>query len=53
MDHYGVSYGSLVPVLVEAIKEQQSQIDALRAEIAALKSSPRNGAYEAVRIDGH
>ena len=36
-DVYGVSYGSVVPYLVEAIKEQQAQIEALRAEIDALK----------------
>lgn len=33
-----VQYGNLVAPLIEAIKEQQKQIDALRAEIEALKS---------------
>ncbi len=32
-----IKYGNIVPVLVEAIKEQQQQIDELRAEISALK----------------
>lgn len=35
--NYTMSYGSLVPLLVEAMKEQQIQIDALKAEIQALK----------------
>ncbi|MBA3810571.1 MAG: tail fiber domain-containing protein [Caulobacteraceae bacterium] len=35
---YGVKEGSLVPLLVEAIKEQQTQIDQLRAEIASMKA---------------
>jgi hypothetical protein len=33
----GVSYQNLVPVLVNAIKEQQAQIEALKAEVAKLK----------------
>lgn len=37
-DVYGVSYGSVVPYLVEAVKEQQAMIDALRAELAELKA---------------
>jgi hypothetical protein len=32
-----VAYGNLVPVLIEAIKEQQKEIDALKAEIEKLK----------------
>jgi hypothetical protein len=37
-DHYGISYGSIVPLLVEAIKEQQGQIDSLRAELAEIRA---------------
>ena len=33
-----VQYGNLVAPLIEAIKEQQNQIDALKAEIEALKT---------------
>ena len=33
----------LIPVLVEAIKEQQEQIDALRKEITALKGNKLSG----------
>jgi hypothetical protein len=36
---YAVDYPKLVPVLVQAIQEQQKQIDSLRAEIAALKAN--------------
>src|SRR5262249_10153961 len=32
-----VAYGKVVPLLVEAMKQQQAQIDALRAENAALR----------------
>jgi len=32
-----VSYGNLVAPLIEAIKEQQKQIDELKAEIEVLK----------------
>ena len=32
-----VQYGNLVAPLIEAIKEQQEQIDALKAEIEELK----------------
>jgi len=34
----GMEYPSLVPVLVKAIQEQQAQIEALKAEVAALKA---------------
>lgn len=34
-----VEYGNLVAPLIEAIKEQQKQIDALKAEIGALKGA--------------
>jgi hypothetical protein len=33
IDEYGVSYGNIVGVLIEAIKEQQKQIDELKAII--------------------
>jgi hypothetical protein len=34
----GVMYGGITPVLVEAIKDQQKDIDSLRKEIEALKA---------------
>ena len=34
---WGVDYSKLVPVLTKAIQEQQAQIEALKAEVAALK----------------
>jgi len=34
---YGVSYGNLTAVLIEAIKEQQKQIEELRNELNKLK----------------
>ena len=36
-NYLGVDYERLVPLLIEAIKEQQQQIDGLKAELAALK----------------
>jgi hypothetical protein len=36
---YGLMEGKLVPVLVEAVKEQQAEIETLKADIAALKAS--------------
>ena len=35
---YSVAYGNITAVLIEAIKQQQSQIDELKAEIKNLKS---------------
>jgi hypothetical protein len=35
---YGVKEESLVPILVQAVKEQQAEIRALREEVAALKA---------------
>lgn len=54
-DHEGylsVAYSSIVPVLIEAVKEQQQQIEKLSAELTALKSKNEaiqstNGALEA------
>ncbi|MBO9611833.1 MAG: tail fiber domain-containing protein [Dyadobacter sp.] len=41
---YSVNYAELVPVLTKAIQEQQSEIDKLKAENAALRSEvARNG----------
>jgi cell division protein FtsB len=40
--YLGVSYTSLIPVLVEAIKEQQEQIDSLEAENAAKDAELEN-----------
>lgn len=37
-DIYSIGYTKIIPVLVEAIKEQQSQIEAQQAEIEELKS---------------
>jgi hypothetical protein len=34
---YSIKEGDLVPVLVEAVKEQQAEIEQLRAELAAMK----------------
>ena len=36
---WGVDYSKLVPLLVKSIQEQQQQIDALKAEVAALKGN--------------
>jgi len=36
--YLSVEYGALTPVLIEAVKEQQKQIDELKAEIAKLKA---------------
>jgi hypothetical protein len=35
-----VAYFGIIPVLIEAIKEQQKMIDSLKAEVAQLKSNP-------------
>ena len=39
--YLSVDYNALVPVLLQAVKEQQNQIDALKAEMAALKANRR------------
>jgi hypothetical protein len=36
VDEYGVKYGNIVGVLIEAIKEQQAQIDELKAKLDGL-----------------
>ena len=36
-EYMSVAYQSLIPILTKAIQEQQQQIDALKAEVAALK----------------
>ena len=36
--YYSVDYAKLTPVLVEAVKEQQTEIDLLKIEIAELKA---------------
>ncbi|MEL6844534.1 MAG: tail fiber domain-containing protein, partial [Bacteroidota bacterium] len=40
-DPMGVNYAEMVPVLVKAIQEQQAQIDALKAEVEALKNDQK------------
>lgn len=40
--YLGVEYVGLIPVLVEAIKEQQTEIEGLKQEILELKSSKEN-----------
>ncbi|MGF2412678.1 tail fiber domain-containing protein [Ferruginibacter sp.] len=37
-ENLGMNYAEMVPVLINAIKEQQQQIDALKKEIQALKN---------------
>ena len=39
IDQYGVSYGNLTALLIEAVKEQQSTIDNLIIELKELKAS--------------
>ena len=40
--YLGVAYGNLVPVLVEAMKEQQKQIDELKAMVKSLAAEKNN-----------
>ena len=40
--HLTLDYVKLVPVLVEAVKEQQEQIEELREEVKILKSNNNN-----------
>ena len=35
----GLSYDSLLPVLIRALQEQQAEIDALRTEVEKLKAN--------------
>lgn len=37
-DAFGLDYGSITAVLLEAVKEQQQQIETLKTEVAALKA---------------
>ena len=37
VDALGMDYSRLVPVLIEAVKEQQKQISALKSEVDSLK----------------
>jgi polyhydroxyalkanoate synthesis regulator phasin len=34
----GIKYTELIPVLTKAIQEQQAEIDALKAQVAALQA---------------
>jgi len=36
-----VNYSALIPVLIEAVKEQQAQIESLQSEVQALKNAGR------------
>lgn len=38
-NHYSVAYGNMVGLLIEAIKEQQQQINELKSEIESLKGN--------------
>ena len=37
----GISYSALIPVLIEALKELKGQVDALQAQVSALKPARR------------
>ena len=39
--YLGVSYPSLIPLIIEAVKEQESEIRELRAELSEMKESMR------------
>ncbi len=41
MDRMGMTYQQLIPVLIKATQEQQAQIEALKAEIEALKADKK------------
>lgn len=43
---YGVNYVSLIPVIVEAMKEQQNQIDSLKKVISKTKTSKKSTTTE-------
>ena len=44
--YLGVSYPSLVPVLIEAVKEQQREIEGLRRLILEMKNAGRQSSSE-------
>ncbi len=37
-DAYSVNYSMMVPLLIEAVKEQQAEIEALRREVSELRN---------------
>jgi hypothetical protein len=42
--YLSVAYSNLAAVLVRAVQEQQAEIEALRAEVAALRRAQEEGA---------
>jgi hypothetical protein len=48
IDRYYLEYNAIVPVVVEAMKEQQTQIETLKSEISSLKNSTKE---KSVTID--
>jgi len=49
-NQYGVMYDRMVPILVEAMKEQQSQIDALKNQVAAIEVNCCNSSLKSASI---
>lgn len=41
-EHSAIAYSHLVPLLIQAVKEQQTQIEALQAQVDALKGGETN-----------
>jgi hypothetical protein len=41
-ENLGMNYSELVPVLINAVKEQQSQIDDIKSRINTLRSKPHH-----------
>ena len=41
IDRYYLDYNAIIPVIVEAMKEQEAKIDALEKEIQSLKTAPK------------
>jgi hypothetical protein len=48
-DQYYIEYNAIIPVIVEAMKEQETKIETLETEIASLKNSNNE---KSVTIDG-